>query len=366
MPHLDEGVLHAMLDGEITSSDLPPIQAHLDGCPECRARLDEARQLREEADSLVGAIEVPQSPGAKVHALPRARYPIRPWLKNLAWAASVLAAVGLGYFARDRGRLPSTNELGQLRARESAAPAEKSLSDKRDGAPALEPPAAQPERAGKDAATVAQPRPLTNRLSREGTHPASPAAKLRQEEVQHRADRQVAKESVPAPAPRVQVPVARHRDSAATPAGVAVAVQEAKREGVAGARLLTETRKRSQKLDEIAVSDLSKVNDSAAASRANRAGAGQIQQIRGVALSRYAPIPADSAIRQLGGALRLLDGLVPAQYLSDGQAVRVLYRLGDTELHLDQRREAGEVVFTLSASPALEADSLEVLRRRVR
>ena len=82
MPHLDEGVLHAMLDGEITSSDLPPIQAHLDGCPECRARLDEARQLREEADSLVGAIEVPQSPGAEVHALPRARYPIRPWLKN--------------------------------------------------------------------------------------------------------------------------------------------------------------------------------------------------------------------------------------------------------------------------------------------
>ena len=95
MPHLDEGTLHALVDGEIHSAELEPIRAHLGGCAECRAQLDEARIYAGEAAGLVELVEVlPAGQGAdKPRGGTRRRFPMR----ELAWAASVVAAVGLGY-----------------------------------------------------------------------------------------------------------------------------------------------------------------------------------------------------------------------------------------------------------------------------
>ena len=59
MPHLDEGTLHALLDGEIPSAELPPIQAHLGACAECRARLAEEQELLAESDRLIEVLELP-------------------------------------------------------------------------------------------------------------------------------------------------------------------------------------------------------------------------------------------------------------------------------------------------------------------
>ncbi len=57
MSHLDEGTLHALLDGELASSEMMEIEAHLDGCSACSARLRAAREFLEEADRLVGSVQ---------------------------------------------------------------------------------------------------------------------------------------------------------------------------------------------------------------------------------------------------------------------------------------------------------------------
>ncbi len=99
MSHLDEGTLHALLDGEIPSQELGAIQAHLAGCASCRARLDEERQLTSEAMGLVELVELPEPVGAARGPASIAIYRV-PWVRGLAWAASVIGAVGLGYAAR--------------------------------------------------------------------------------------------------------------------------------------------------------------------------------------------------------------------------------------------------------------------------
>ena len=99
MSHLDAGVLHELLDGEIPSTELAPIQAHLAACAECRARLEEERQFLSDADGLVELLEVP----AIVEPLPQRKPVVRSrtaWPRYVAWAASVVIAAGLGYSAR--------------------------------------------------------------------------------------------------------------------------------------------------------------------------------------------------------------------------------------------------------------------------
>ncbi|HEY9383955.1 MAG TPA: zf-HC2 domain-containing protein, partial [Gemmatimonadales bacterium] len=59
MSHLEEGLFHALLDGEVPSDQLGPIQAHLASCAECRERLEQERQLLAEAAGLVEVLEVP-------------------------------------------------------------------------------------------------------------------------------------------------------------------------------------------------------------------------------------------------------------------------------------------------------------------
>jgi hypothetical protein len=99
MPHLDEGTLHALVDGEIPSSGLAGVRQHLAGCPECRAQLDIARAVADEALGLVETIEAPPANGRATAGRARGAHRFR----QLAWAASVVLAAGLGY-AGGRGR----------------------------------------------------------------------------------------------------------------------------------------------------------------------------------------------------------------------------------------------------------------------
>jgi anti-sigma factor RsiW len=59
MSHLDEGTLHALLDGELDLAEVSEIQLHLGSCVACGSRLQEVRQVLAEADRLVGTMEVP-------------------------------------------------------------------------------------------------------------------------------------------------------------------------------------------------------------------------------------------------------------------------------------------------------------------
>ena len=121
MSHLDEGTLHALLDGEIPSAELGPIQTHLSACGECRARLEAERNLLGEADGLVGLIEAPPHSGAPEARPRRQSRGGRSWTRGLAWAATVVGAVGLGYAARDLGSRPGPPPAGPLALADSSA-----------------------------------------------------------------------------------------------------------------------------------------------------------------------------------------------------------------------------------------------------
>src|SRR4051812_26454042 len=59
MSHLDEGTLHALLDGELDSHEVREIQAHLGSCTACDSRFQAAKDVYGEADRLVGSVQVP-------------------------------------------------------------------------------------------------------------------------------------------------------------------------------------------------------------------------------------------------------------------------------------------------------------------
>jgi hypothetical protein len=69
MSHLDEGTLHALLDGELELAEVREIQLHLGTCAACGSRLQDVKQFLAEADRLVGALELPAG-GIRSHGEP--------------------------------------------------------------------------------------------------------------------------------------------------------------------------------------------------------------------------------------------------------------------------------------------------------
>lgn len=140
MPHLDEGHIHAMLDGELTSTDREAAEQHLRACAECQQLLAEARSLFAEADRLVETLVPPATgqPARKLSTV-RSRRKNYQWL---AWAATVVIAVGLGYYGsalRDRTQVAASGDaaLKQERLRDTA-PAIAGATPPADAASSLE------------------------------------------------------------------------------------------------------------------------------------------------------------------------------------------------------------------------------------
>jgi len=104
MSHVDEGTLHAYLDGELPSAERAALEAHLAGCATCRANLTEERTLRERATAVLGSARPAERPAPPLEQL--RREPQRsPWRvrRSFAWAASIALALGLGYYMRSPG-----------------------------------------------------------------------------------------------------------------------------------------------------------------------------------------------------------------------------------------------------------------------
>lgn len=103
MSHATEGELHAYLDGALSATDpgaAERLVAHLVGCVDCRARLEEERAIRERAGELLGValptIEAPPFETlARVAGVRRARGGMTT--RRMAWAASVVLALGAGW-----------------------------------------------------------------------------------------------------------------------------------------------------------------------------------------------------------------------------------------------------------------------------
>ena len=173
MSHLDEGTLHALLDGELDLREVAEIQAHLGTCAACGARLQEVKQFLAESDRLVGALEIPAGAGARAAAPPArpsppprsaAREP-QSWdeppvlllpdnvealvrrrriLATIRWAAIVVLVLG-------GGRL-----LMSVVGRRNSLPAASDIATATRAAP---PPVVSPEETSRPAQPAAAPAP---------------------------------------------------------------------------------------------------------------------------------------------------------------------------------------------------------------
>ncbi|MGH7530484.1 MAG: anti-sigma factor family protein [Gemmatimonadales bacterium] len=144
MSHVDEGTLHAYLDNELPAEERTVLEAHLADCAACRDRLAEERALARRAGELLGLAQPPRRVPARPPLLWRLRVP-------LTWAATVVIALGIGYYAGGRAGFSGPDlafREAPEREPDSLAPAaptpvtEEARSDDRRNA--QEPPAPPP------------------------------------------------------------------------------------------------------------------------------------------------------------------------------------------------------------------------------
>src|SRR5207247_591504 len=100
MSHVDDGTLHAYLDGELPQAEARGVEAHVAECAGCRDRLEEERALIARADELLGLAAPPDRATPPFRPGDRAP-PVRLWWRvrlPLAWAATVVLALGAGMY----------------------------------------------------------------------------------------------------------------------------------------------------------------------------------------------------------------------------------------------------------------------------
>ena len=120
MEHLDEGTIHAWIDGALDTKQSGEIDAHVAKCPACSAAVAEARGLIAASSRILNALDdvpggvVPKRvPGSMpaVAAPQHRRWRIGGWVPAVA-AAALIVAVGLQ--VSRKGAVPSVAEMPQV------------------------------------------------------------------------------------------------------------------------------------------------------------------------------------------------------------------------------------------------------------
>ena len=412
MQHLDDGTIHALLDGELTAEEAEALSEHVRYCAACADRLAEERLIQSEAERMIAELdgpapapaiadapmdpgneplepplapEQPKYSGPPVVLMPERDYERSRIPRLLGWAATLIVAAGAGWFASvARQSAPPPIMLPEVQG----APAGAYLADSASGAPdsgamAKMAGPADSDRAGASASlgeVALDSAPLIVEESESERDPAAVAA-------------------TPPPAP------AEARDARQDAAERASAPRETPRETVrAPARVARERAAAS----EVAQND--EVRREAAADRAQPPAPSPAPATAGAAAARAPSTPSaleqqsqirmrlglDETQRMLGSGLHVIDGL-QQQFvgLVDGRlvaganpnapVVRVVY-LDDQRraIYLDQQRldgarrqmglardtvppdwVKGDVWLSLKGS-GLSASELAELARRVR
>jgi hypothetical protein len=238
MSHLDEGTLHALLDGELDLHEVKEIQAHIGSCAACGTRLREVKEFHGESDRLVGLLEVPVAP-SRWTAVPDAEPdPVKPpreraaprpprnlprtsgpaaeppplllpdnseygrgkFMRRMRWAAVLLVTVGAGYLG---------NQMRQSGGFEfEGLPVPGATTDSISGSVLSTEEAAPP--AGTDTAAPAEP----NDAARAQGNGAAPAERKSAPPVPKRV------------APRAETPAPTAGESARAPALAKTADEE--------------------------------------------------------------------------------------------------------------------------------------------
>lgn len=337
MSHLDEGVLHAVLDGEIPARDLADIRKHLTDCQECQDRFAEAREFRDEALGMIERLD-PAPTATPAPGQPRWRIP-------LAWAATIVGALGLGYAV---GGVQSRSGVG------AAIPTEVALA-----------PPPMPTAAAAAPTTTAGERDEL-RPQREVAEPPRPRIATLPEANRVVSRPDVAADSSPATMPskglasRPTPPTPPTLEKVVpAPAATSAEVKDARDERAAAS---------VQSLAKLPQSLADDADRGGAQSRARRQDLLRTDGpvIPNPADQRRRTISAVAAIAALGGSIRLVDGLTPARFEQQGEVVRVVYRTAVGTLVLEQWRAGELLAHELIPPREAPADSVRAWESRVR
>src|SRR3990170_7221085 len=114
MRHIPEEELHAYLDQGLSRSQCVEIESHLAGCSSCRATRDGIAALRDRTTALLSRLAPPRRFPPTFETLrglaAQRVHTRRRRVRARAWAASLVAALGLGWTASTMvgpGRPPS-------------------------------------------------------------------------------------------------------------------------------------------------------------------------------------------------------------------------------------------------------------------
>jgi anti-sigma factor RsiW len=203
MQHLDEGLIHAWIDGELPPDEAARVEAHAKTCAECGALVAEARGLVAASSRIVSALDV--TPGGVLPAF--GQKPRRSWsTRHTGWAIAATLVIAAGTLITVHGRV---NEPEMLTAVDTTTLAVKPVATP-VAAPPIASPVSPPVRRIASAGTE-------NRVARE------PAAARR--------DRQVASAPDPATPPReaaaapvISAPVLTARVDSAVKAAAATTI----------------------------------------------------------------------------------------------------------------------------------------------
>ena len=370
MSHVDDGKLNALLDGELESAEAAEVEAHIAGCPDCSRRLEEARRFLAEAGDLLGALELPPRAAASTEPARRvsktakelaidvdgatqqspaigAGAPERLFhhgargrsersgldYSTLAWAATIVLAIGVGFLANEVRHAGGTEPQAPARPNGSAAP------NPAGGAPAAEKSAspAAPAGGAPQGAPVRRDGPLSAKAPPGQTKPVVPnrssASGIGHKNLEASA-RTVTDRVAAAPAARVAgVVVTSPSVTVVSPPGAPPAAGSGGRGLASGAA--------DRAAPALALGGV-------APAPAPTPAANQPAPVaRGVV--RRASL--EEAVASLGGTIRLIDGLqiarveiVPGRWVADADSardvVRVVYSASGQELRLDQQRLA--------------------------
>jgi hypothetical protein len=141
MSHVPDGELTAYADGAYAPADVDAqrIVAHLALCADCRNRLEQAHALSARAAEILAVatpaiVETPPFDQMRAQATARRARSTFP----LAWAATVILALGIGWFGRGALRDPQL-ERALMRSEPRAEMATDGAADATVGAPAPPP-----------------------------------------------------------------------------------------------------------------------------------------------------------------------------------------------------------------------------------
>lgn len=129
MQHLDEGTIHAWLDGELPAAERAAAEAHVAQCPECAAAVAEARGFIAASSRILTSLDA--VPGG---VMPATQLPVKRFMIPSAWmAVAAVVVLGIGTviatrYSRDVAALRVAQTRQEVKPANAAPPAAESVA----------------------------------------------------------------------------------------------------------------------------------------------------------------------------------------------------------------------------------------------